>query len=107
MPVEEEIPNLLDATSSNANGILNVISPSHAPFVQSVIIDRQYQVDSLLVRRMKQQIKCSRQDLVNYALANLGSVRVSAGDVEGRVEGLIEKEFLKLEKDKETIVYLP
>lgn len=103
LPVEEEIPSLLELSGdSTAAGILTT-----APNVQSAILDRQYQVDSLLVRRMKHQQRCLRSDLVNYALANLGNVRVSAGDVEGRVEGLIEKEYMRMERDKETIVYLP
>lgn len=104
LPVEEEIPSLLEG-GETANVAVNL--STHAPIQSSAIVDRQYQVDSLLVRRMKQQTRCSRKDLVNYALANLGNVKVSAGDVDGRVEGLIEKEFMKMEKDNETIVYLP
>ena len=100
LPVEEEI------IGSNRTDQKSDDKEINTPAV-SAILDRQYQVDSLLVRRMKQQVRCLRKDLINYALANLGNVRVSAVDVDGRIEGLIEKEFIKMEDDEETVGYLP
>lgn len=102
LPVEEEIiGSFKDEKGKDESGsAVNQI-------VTSSIVDRQYQVDSLLVRRMKQQGRSLRKDLINYALANLGNVRVSSNDIDGRIEGLIEKEFIKLEEDEETLTYLP
>lgn len=102
LPVEEEIIGTMtdDKFVDNSGSA----GSSNVPAV-SVIVDRQYQVDSLLVRRMKHQHRCPRKDLINYALSNLENVRVSASDVDGRIDGLIEKEFMKMEDDY--IVYLP
>jgi cullin 4 len=101
LPVEEEIIGCFRDAKEGEAGVDAV-----APMTTSAILDRQYQVDSLLVRKMKQQARLLRNDLINYALANLGNVRVSSNDINGRIEGLIEKEFIKLEEDEETLTYL-
>ncbi len=72
----------------------------------SMIAERQLQVDCLLVRRMKSVTKCPRTDLVNFVLATLKDLPISAVDVNGRIDGLLDKEFLKL-NDAFTISYVP
>lgn len=104
LPVEDEIVGLL---GENGPESLVLSSPDLVPSPLSSIQDRQYQVDSLLVRRMKHQSRSNRKDLINYVLANLGNVRVSSGDVDNRIDGLVEKEFMKIAEDNETVIYLP
>ena len=72
----------------------------------SVIVERQLQVDCLLVRRMKSVTKCPRSDLVNFVLASLKDMPISAADVNDRIDGLVDKEFLKM-TDAFTISYVP
>jgi cullin-4 len=72
----------------------------------SVIVERQLQVDCMLVRRMKSVAKCPRSDLINFVLASLKEMPISAADVDGRIDGLVDKEFLKL-VDAFTIAYVP
>ena len=56
---------------------------------------------------MKHQPRSNRKDLINYVLANLGNVRISSGDVDSRIDGLIEKDFMKMGEDGETVMYVP
>lgn len=99
LPVEEEIVGLIAGVgtceSSNTKN-LNTLN----------IQDRQYQVDSMLVRRMKSQTRCLKKDLINYVLAHIGeNVKISWEDVEARIGGLVEKEFMKI--SGESVIYLP
>lgn len=81
----------------------------------SLIGDRQIQVDALLVRRMKQKNgeavaaggkrDWPRSDLVNYVLATLKDVPISAADVNGRIDDLIGKGYLAM-TDPFSIVYV-
>lgn len=107
LPGEEEIPGLLGGSGPESPELPpSAIPPAASLFGLSAIQDRQLQVDSMLVRRMKHQSRSNRKDLVNYVLANLGNLRVSAGDVDNRIEELIEKEYMKMGDDSETLLYL-
>lgn len=80
--------------------------PLASASVSSVISDRQFQVDALLMRRMKTVRQCLQADLINYVLATLKNVPVSAENVAGRISSLIERMFIEVAEDK-TLVYLP
>lgn len=84
----------------------DLVSAQLAPRPVSVIAERQLQVDCMLVRRMKQASKCPRSDLVNFVLASLKDLPISAADVNNRIDGLVDKEFLKM-VDAFTIAYVP
>lgn len=107
LSLEEEIVD--EASVSPSLSISTVTSKTENANLNS-IADRQYHVDSLLVRRMKMQTKSTRRDLVNFVLSNIGSAsasKISPSDVENRIDGLIEKEFMKSSTDGKTLTYLP
>jgi hypothetical protein len=107
LSLEEEIVD--EASVSPSLSISTVTSKTEHANLNS-IADRQYHVDSLLVRRMKMQTKSTRRDLVNFVLSNIGSAsasKISPSDVENRIDGLIEKEFMKSSTDGKTLTYLP
>ena len=100
LPVEEEIVGLI----AGGVGTCESLSPKNLNTFN--INDRQYQVDSMLVRRMKSQARCPKKDLINYVLAHIGeNVKISWEDVEARIGGLVEKEFMKI--SGESVIYLP
>lgn len=103
LPAEEELTGLLSA--EGGEGILASSKLADKPTL-SLISERQGQVDAMLVRQMKHQLRSKRKDLVNHILANLGNICISAGDINNRINELIAKVFLA-EEDSETIVYVP
>lgn len=110
LPAEEEISGVLGGSGPESPDLApsNILPALPPQSLTSAIQDRQSQVDSMLVRRMKHQSRSNRKDLVNYILANLGNVRVSAGDVDTRIGEMIEKEYLKLaDDDDQTVIYMP
>ena len=107
LPAAEEISGLLGENGPESPELPTTGLPVMQQSAANAIQDRQYQVDSLLVRRMKHQPRSNRKDLINYVLANLGNVRISSGDVDSRIDGLIEKEFMKMGEDGETVMYVP
>jgi cullin-4 len=90
--------SLSSVVSSEATGAVSV----------SVILERQGQVDSLLVRRMKLVGQAERSELVNYALATLKTLSISAADVAGRVEHLIGHGYFEASGPaKQSLTYIP
>ena len=65
---------------------------------ESVLQDRQYQIDAAIVRIMKTRKTLAHKLLVNELVAQL-RFPVAAADLKKRIESLIDREYLEREDD--------